>query len=220
MEDTQADYVPSDNESDLDGLILPWDHHAENWLNSVVVLGRLEGPPYNFDALEGAVARVTRVDNETWLNVCFEANLRRNQGISPAFGSFEVRRRNLRQLSGLPLNDNFVHTTGFERYAIRRQETCLKVQLLSTDKDKNKDRQLFQLSELAAQQSVTLENLRADFHEGAPISNLSAQRPGEITELLERTAALNLPFVEDGLPRGAALDDELAPARLRLTITR
>ena len=86
------------------------------------------------------------------------------------------------------------------------------------------DGEIFELSELAAQQSVTLVNIRADAGDDAPIPVplLDKSALTKITALLERTAEMTLhsaggggtvmlitaQFVEHGLPRGAALDDE------------
>ena len=81
--------------------------------------------------------------------------------------------------------------------------------------------QLFELSELAAQQSVTLVNIMNDSTGNAPINDydLGSDDLAKVTALLERTAKLNFgsdarrdELFEHGLPRGAALDDELRAA--------
>ena len=96
------------------------------------------------------------------------------------------------------------------------------VQLVANDGPNNDDH-FFELSELAAQLSITIVNMRDD-SDGTPIkvpTHGSAELK-EITELLTRTAKLleelKLPdarrgeLIAKGLPRGAALDDELRAA--------
>ena len=85
------------------------------------------------------------------------------------------------------------------------------------------DGQLFELSDAASEQSVMLQGDDArDGH--VLVKDLDAERLASVTELLERTASLvaSAPenrrpeLLKDGLPRAAALDDEVRAAALAL----